>query len=178
VSLLTSNLALWFGQATLASIPKYWSSDDVNEDGGTAFPVTVTTMHVAPAGLGGECVFRKAWVTVTASAGCTLKLTPIIDGSSDAVSGAGGTVSFVTPIFTMAQQGGTPAPRVTQTFPIVLSQKLDVSGIEQSRWYCRGSRCAIKVETVGAVGSGELIIDGIELEHEVIRRSIFDAVTL
>lgn len=169
-----STRLLW-GQATLAGPPALWQTAMVTSDGGVALPVVLRTRAVAPAGLGGECVFAVAHLTIEWSLGASLRITPIVDDVRADLTTDLGTVSLVRPMLTLAQQVAGPGgmPRVTQTFSVPLVRRLLVGGIEQSRWYVRGARLALLVESLGVLGAGDLAFDEPEVEYEVVQRSIF-----
>lgn len=203
--------AVLWGQATLASLPKVWSSSSATSDDMTPIPFLCETAILAPAGLGGECLFAYAHITVSSSLSATLKVTPLIDGDAAAsvqlastvvvravtvpatrgtsavptlrsVTLPGSTIQVVTPIFALAQQTATlpgqVPPRVTNTYAVPLLRKLvDYQGIEQSRFFCRGARLSLRIESVGALGAGELIIDGVDVEFEVLRKAKFLSVS-
>lgn len=174
---IISSRLVWWGQARSAGNPSYWTNAAVTSDGGAVVSVRALTNTVAPAGPGGECAFMFAYLTVTATMSAQLRITPVIDGSSGPVSTPAGTVSFVTPILTLSQQVGSPPQRVTTTFPIPLTQRLvDAGGVERSRWYIRGSRLALLIESINTLGSGELILDGVDVEFDVLRRSLYASV--
>lgn len=171
-----STRKLWYGQATAASIPAYWQAASVTADGGVAFGLRAESNILCPAGLGGECIFAWAYVTVTANAGATLRVTPVIDGSTAMPVVPNGSLVLVTPTFVVPQLTGE---RVTTTFPVPMTVRLlNGSGVEQSRWYCRGAQAQVRVESVGAIGAGDVILDGVEFEYAVVRRSLYPTVAV
>jgi hypothetical protein len=168
----TAPVALWWGEGRGASGPRYWQSADVATDDGVDIGFTVETNAVAPAGLGGECAFVNAYVTITAAAGATLTLTPIVDDTepADTTTPNSGTLAPTPVTFTVEQQtGSAPLPLVTRTVQVPLLQSLSRSGSAVARWYPRGARCGIRLASVGAIGTGSFRIDGIELEWQPIR---------
>jgi hypothetical protein len=200
------SLSVLWGQAAKAAHPKVWQSSSASSDDGLAIMCLAETSILAPAGLGGECAFPYAHVTVTSSMSALIHVTPIIDGEEDdiqllstvgiravsvpgervtssvptrrSVTLPGSTVEIVRPTFATAQQTasrpGALPPRVTQTFPVPLLRRLvSPQGAELARFFCRGSRLALRLESVGALGAGELIFDGVEVEYQVLSKSKF-----
>lgn len=196
---------LW-GHANRAGLPKVWQSSSSTADDASPIACLAETAILAPAGLGGECVFAYAHVTVTSSLSGLIRVTPIVDGDVATVQMAsttgiravstpgervtstvptrrsvtlpGSTLEVLPISFALAQQTasrpGDLPPRVTATYPVPLLRRLvSPQGVELSRFFCRGSRLALRIESVGALGAGELILDGVEIEYEVLRKSKF-----
>lgn len=172
MAVYTPPSVLWWGEGRGAAGPRYWQAADVASDDGVANSLLLETNPVAPDGLGGEVAFTTVYVTVTAGASAVLKVTPIVDDVEpvSTTTPDGAVLSVVSPTMTVPQQtGGPPVPTLTQTFQVPLLLQLVRSGQVKTRWYPRGARCAIRIETQGAIGTGPFRIDGIELEYETLR---------
>lgn len=164
-------LLLW-GEGRNAAGPRYWVSDDASTDDGQSNAILLETNPISPDGLGGEVLFTTCYLTITAAAGAVLSVTPIVDDVEpvDTVTLNGGTVRVVVPTIAIPQQTGTPPiAAVTATYQVPLLVELVRSGVVQSHWYPRGARCAIRVASVGAIGTGVFRIDAMELEVEPLR---------
>lgn len=174
---------LLFGQGGPTDPPALWAAAPIVTDGGVAWGVLARLHPIAPAGFGGECRFVALHLVVTHSLGAVLRVTPLVDadalrGSASSVSTPLGTVSMVPVLVTLPQQGA-PYTRITRTLTIPLLQRLtnDSSGVEETRQSPRGAQCAVLIESVGALGTGELFLDGAELEFEPVRKATFEPVT-
>lgn len=162
---------LW-GEGRGAAAPRYWQAADLATDDGQNNGVLLETNPVAPDGLGGEVAFTTAYVTITAGAAAVVRLTPVVDDAdlSGLATAGSGSLQVVQPTFSVAQQtGGPPVPVQTATYQVPLLVALVRDGVVVSRWYPRGARCAIRLETLGAIGSGPFRVDAIELEYETLR---------
>lgn len=156
-----SSPTLYFGQKDGNTL---YRADQGSSDAGAAYTVIAKPRPVAPAGAGGECIFRSIYLVVTYSMACVLRVTPILDGQEFAAEAKD--------IALTAQ----PTP-VTQRFQIGLSVGVaDSTGTEAIRLAMRGAWFTVKIETVGALGDGVLELEGIELEYKVVRESM-DPVT-
>ena len=146
---------LFFGQGGGNSL--YRSDASAADDGGAAFDLLAMTNRVAPGGAGGEAIFTVLWLPLTYTMVATVRITPILDGvalDSQEVALAG------------------KSERTTQRWKFGLSVPYkDALNVEQGRFAARGARFQAKVETVGGLAAGHLIVEGIELEHEVVRAS-------
>lgn len=177
--MIAPQVLLW-GEGRGAAGPRYWQAAPVASDDGVAFGLVVETQPFAPTGLGGECAFTVAHVTTTTAAGATLKVTPILDDTAPATRTTpnSGSVSTVRPTYAVAQQtGGPPVPMMTSTIEVPLLVVLTRSGAAVSRWYPRGARCGIRIESVGAIGTGTFRIDGLEIEYQPTRPVLRGTVT-
>lgn len=125
-------------------------------DGSVPVSGVARPRSLAPAGIGGECMFTNLYVSITHAAGGVVRVTAVVDHeeaeeSTDIVLEATGSRSQTT------------------VREIALSYPYRVGGVERSRHAPRGTWISAKVETVGPVTDGELEIDGIEVEYEVVR---------
>lgn len=153
--------------------PQYFQTSDVTDDGGEAFAFLNEMNPWQPDAQGGECVFEWAFVTLSWSLGATIRLSAKVDGDDDSqVLPNGDTLENVRSVFTLTQQDGN-YNRVSAVFPIPLVRRVVRSGTEISRWYLRGERLGITVESTGPLGVGELMLEGVEVQYEVVRKAIY-----
>ena len=146
---------LFFGQGGGNNL--YRSDDGAATDGGAAFDIRATTNRVAPGGAGGEAMFAVLWLALTYSMAVTLRVTPLLDG-----------VALESQDIALAAK----SERTTQRWKLGLSVPLkDGMGVEVGRFAARGVWFQARAETVGGLGGGDLIVEGVELEHEVLRAS-------
>lgn len=170
---MSRTIVLW-GQGRTAGTPSLWQTSRGTTDGGTAFAIRALSDPLRPVGAGGECLFCFAHLTITATMAAQLRVTPVVDGVAAPVPLSGGEVQLVTPIVTIAQQSGSPAQRRTTTVAIPLVKRVaDTAGRERGRWFLRGEALQLLIESIGPLGAGELFLDGVEIEHEVVRRSLY-----
>ncbi len=177
----TPPAVLWWGEGRGAAGPRYWSAADVATDDGVAIAFTLETNPLAPAGLSGECAFVNAYVTITAAAGAELRLTARVDDVDPVTltTPNSGTLANTSVTFTVPQVTGTPPlPMQTRTVQLPLLRSLTRGGRAIARWYVRGARIAIVLESVGAIGTGAFRIDGIDLEYDTIRTPANGTVTV
>lgn len=170
-------VGLLWGEGRGADFARFWLAAPVASDDGVAWAIRPESNDVTPAGLGGEAVFSACYLTVRAAAGAVLRLTPIVNDVDQQVQTLDwGTVTIVQPRLTIPQQLGSPAPMLTQTFAVPLVQRVEVSG-SQFVSYLRGERLRIRLDSIGAIGSGALRVEQCEVEYELIRRSHFSTFT-
>ena len=81
----------------------------------------------------------------------------------------------LTPTFQLAQQGGA-LQRVSQVFAVPLARVMMRDGAEVTRVYTRGQRLQLTIESTGPLGVGECMLEGIEVEFESVRKSIYATV--
>lgn len=152
--------------------PAYYQTTTVTSDGGQPFAFQYTTNPFQPASQGGECVFAWAHLTFSWSMSATVQVTPLVDGSSASLTLPDGSVlAPLTATLLLPQQGGN-LQRVSQVFSVPLVRsKVNASGVEVGRWALRGERLQLTVESTGALGVGQLSLDGIELEYTPVRKA-------
>jgi len=131
-------------------------ADDGYQDAGSAVPVRLETVPVAPAGPGGEAIFTALYVVLTATMAASVQVTPIVDG-----------VELATQTITLSAQ----ASRKTTHHELGLSVALLEGATEVARFAARGTWFQARI-SVSALAAGDLIVDGLALEHEVVRESI------
>lgn len=156
--------------------PSYFRTADVSTDGGEEFEFLHETDPWQPAAQGGECIFQWAYVTFSWSMGAVVRLSAYADGDSGLeTTDDGGTLENIRSTFMLEQQSGD-LERVSRVFPVPLVRRLTRDGDEVARWYLRGERLTILVESTGPLGVGELLLEGIELEYETVRKAIYATV--
>lgn len=156
--------------------PQYFATADVTTDGGEPFSFLYVTDPWQPSAQGGENVFAWAHVTLSWSMSGIVRVWGYTDGSSATVTLAdGSTVVPVMSTFQLAQQGGS-LQRVSQIFSVPLSRIMRRAGVEVTRFYQRGERLQLAIESTGQLGIGELMIEGIEVEYEPVRKAAYATV--
>lgn len=144
----------WF----LAGQGGVWRGAQGIDDAGADMPVHAKTVEVAPAGIGGECLFQNIYLGLTRfnALDWDIDVTGILDG-----------VALETETITLE---GVAAP-VTEVLEISLAQPYKIDGVEQSRYHPRGAWLAILVEAAEGPDK-EVIFEGPELEYEVLTESL------
>lgn len=122
------------------------------DDGGGAVAVRAQTNAVAPAGEAGEVMFRGVFIAVTRfnANPWTIHVTPVVDG-----------VDMTTQDYTFAGVAN-PVSEVVQ---------VNFEEIGWSTWCPRGAWISVRI-TAGSAPDREVVIEGIELEHEVVTESL------
>jgi len=131
------------------------------KDRGIIYDLYAKTNRYAPAGAGGECIFPSLYAVVTFTETMLLYLTSLVDG-----------VALETLIIPLVSAGSA---RQTRSFELGLSVPLMVGGVEKGRQAPRGTWYQCLVETrFDAVANlpNQLIIEGLEVEYEVVRETI------
>ena len=156
--------------------PPYFATAAVTMDGGEPFAFAYTTDPWQPDAQAGECLFQWVYLTLSWSMAATVRVTALVDGASETITlSDGSTLVPISPTFQLAQQGGD-YQRISQVFAIPLVRAHVRNGVEVTRVYERGQRVALTIESTGPLGVGELMLEGIEMEFEVIRKSIYATV--
>ena len=133
------------------------------DDDGADLEAILETNWVAPAGSGGECSFHNLYLVLTRTnvTDAELLVYPIVDGvEQEAVA------------LTLSGLGADK--RVDQVFEVPLSEVLrNADGSEAARFAQRGVWFAARVVTSAdtPLADGDLLINGIVLEHEVVTES-------
>lgn len=125
------------------------------KDRTVAYALSAKTNRYAPAGAGGECIFTSLYAVVTFSASVTVSFTPYIDGVALETQ----TISFVQ---------NALVTRQTVSRELALSVPILVAAVERGRVTPRGTWCQVEVSSDDSV---QVIIEGIEIEYEVVRES-------
>lgn len=126
------------------------------QDAALAVPIRAETVPAAPAGVGGEAIFSALYLVFTATMVVTVDVTPIVDG-----------VELETQQITLAGE----VERETTHHELGLSIPLVHNLIERARFAPRGTWFSVRID-VPAIADGDLIIDGVGLEHEIVRESL------
>lgn len=127
----------------------------------TAFGLYAKSRTLAPAGVDGEALFCNLYLTLTWTATVALRVTPIVDGIP--YDGVDATDERKTINLTAR------ATRKTQTFVIPLTRRLvdpRDSAVTATRFYLRGGRFQMLIESVGALGEGDIILEAAVVEAE------------
>lgn len=124
------------------------------QDEGTRIDALAEYNTVAPAGAGGECLFRNFYVTVTALTAASITVTPKVDGKAyEAI--------------TITPDGNEP---YTERFEIPITQDYDPGAGAVSRAGVRGTWCTAEISAFDSEGTGwDVEIEGCELEYELLR---------
>jgi hypothetical protein len=170
---MSAALAVWVGQGTAATVPKYWQATPAASDDGVAFGLVATSLPLYPMGRGGEAVFHMAHLSIYHLASAVLRVTPIVEPGLAALAAASGVLTLLPVVFTLAQLT-EPAMHVA-SFPLVA--RLTRSGGGVTRVNVRGVGCSLLVESVGAIGNGVLAIDSAVIEWTPVRKAAFELVT-
>ena len=158
---LISNIALLAGEGNAAAARiVVWNSGLT--DAGTPINPRVRWQRLLPAGLDGESCFTAVIVAATWRAAGSIQVTVRVDGQA-------------LPMVTVALASPGPDAR-TQTFYVPLTVPVvGQDGVTPiARRYPRGAWVEVELNLPAAGGTG-LRIDGVELEHELMRRGTVGA---
>lgn len=170
-------VGLLWGEGRAADYGRYWVATATASDDGVPWGLLMESNDIAPGGLGGECAFTMAFLTVRAAAGTVLRVTPVLnDTSMAALAIPDGTVEVLPLSVTVPQQSGSPAPMVVQSFEVPLLLAHVKGGIRQAVFHPRGERMRLRVESVGPIGTGTFRVESAEIEHQIMRRATFAAI--
>lgn len=136
---------------------------DSHEDAGTAIVARFQPNHIAPAGVGGECIFPAVYIAVTYATAATINLTPILDGER--------LPNASKELVLNAQE------ETLDRFEVYFSRAhKDDAGNELSRYAIRGTWFGVEITVQDLFGRnpGSLIVHGVEAEYEVVRESAED----
>lgn len=127
------------------------------EDDGTDYGFLIQTNDLAPAGVGGECLFYNVFVAVTRNnaSDFDVECIPIVDG----VELEGETLTFV-----------GVSETVTEMQVVSLSQPFLLDSVEVSRYHPRGAWFSFRLQS-DLAPDGIFEVDGIELEKETLTES-------
>lgn len=128
---------------------------------------SLLTNPVAPAGASGECVFLTAYITLTHSMACEVRITPVVDFVP--LDGTGGQPDERL-VITLADL--TAAGRLTERFEMGLSLPFPLVGTERFRNALRGAWFQVLMEAINGLAAGDLIFEQVGLEFEVVRESL------
>lgn len=125
------------------------------------YDLDAKTNRYAPAGAGGECIFTSLYAVVTFTRNLVLSITPIVDGAE-----------LETQEIRLTQN--LTESRQTRAFELGLSVPVTVAAVERARVSPRGTWFQVRVQTTfEATGDTpqSVIIDGLEVEYQVVRES-------
>lgn len=170
---------LWGEMRGAATIGRYWVSGESTADDGVPIGLRIECNALYPAGPGGEATFREAVLTIRHTAGGVLAFEPVVNdvhepSVSAVVDGDTYVVEAVSLRTTLPQQAAGAEMRVA-TVKVPMVRRLLKNGVEWGRWYLRGERFAVRVVSIGALGTGEMVIDGAVLEHRALPRTDQDS---
>jgi hypothetical protein len=158
--------ALLLGQAGATATPGalIWELADGADDGGSDYDVFAISNPLSPGNGTRVSVFRTAIVTLTWTMAVTLRFTPLVDEDEETIARIGGSVQTLPIEITLAAPTGG---RVTRSFRIPLLRLiLGPADEELSRNAVVGTRLRLQIESVGGLGLGDLIFDGVAIEHD------------
>lgn len=163
---------LVFGQirsaaTDVATLLRYGNS---SADKGAPVMLFGRTAEAAVAGVGGRASFDRLFIGVTFTHPFTIKVTPITDGKINATEFAH--IEVTQADFDDPANELVAGERVTHLFEVTLSEPYFRGGQERSRHALMGTYFQVEVEQLLAMpDGGELIVEGIELEYQVLTQS-------
>ena len=133
-------------------------ADQGTGDNAAAFNLLARTNRVAPAGVGGECIFTALYLAISHTEAATLRVTPILDGVALEPT------DIALPLV---------AARTLTAHDVGISIPYTVAAVEAARFAARGTWLQVQVETLAAAPGdfGDLIIESVEVEYEVVRET-------
>lgn len=134
-----------------------YKSDDGYQDGATAIDILAESQELFVAGVGGEAMFNAVYLAVRHDMTCTLRLTPILDGTE------------LAPIDVALTSSGS---RVLHVFEIALAASYERGGSQVFTTGLRGEWFALRIETFGGIAAGDLIIERAEIDVEGLQEQI------
>jgi hypothetical protein len=151
-------LTTFFGQA---GGPRIIKSRTGATDLDTAYAIYAKSRVLAPAGVDGEALFTALYLTLSWTATASLLITPIVDG----IPYDGVDATDERKPLTLTSR----ATRKTQTFVLPLVRRLTDprdSTVTVARFYLRGGRFQVLIESVGALTDGDVILEACAVEAE------------
>lgn len=115
---------------------------------------------IAPAGIGGRCLFQNVYVAVEGSTGGVVELTPVVDGKRLTEEA----ITWVIP------SDGTS--RQLHRFEVPLSQKHEEAATERSRAGLVGTWFTVEMVVLDTFGCGRLEFGGIEVEYVQLQEDV------
>lgn len=154
--------------------PQYFITSNVTADGGEEFDFRWVSNPYQPAGQGGENLFSWAFIAMSWSMAALMRVTPIVDGMTDDLELPNGRlVRTVRSTFLLDQQDGS-LQRKTQVFAIPLVRRLVTgAGAGVTRFYMRGERLQLAIESTGPLGVGELMLEGMAVDATAVRKAAY-----
>ena len=145
--------AAFLGSATSGDI---YATDTGTSDAGEPIGIRIQSNPFAPAGATMDCTFERVYLTLTWSMDAVLLITPILDG-----------VPLDRDSWTLALARPATGRRKYQVFERVM-RRTKQSTIPY-KYALRGTWFALRIETVGQLGEGDLILDQVALEFEPLQ---------
>ena len=138
---------------------RYLDMDLTELDFDQRFGAKMKSVAVAPAGRSGECTFPAVYLTITHTMAVTLRLTPYVDGVAKASKDV---------VLT------TKATRTQAVIEVGFAEPL-VDGVEQGKFYLRGTWFSLQIETlvdagglVPGIATGDLLFEEAAVEYEAV----------
>ncbi len=130
----------------------------------------LVTRELMPAGVGGECLFQKLYVTATVSTVAVMTVTPILDGDYllEEQRSIGLDTYILDPI-TGEPIGGGEGGKFTKRYEIDLTEGF--GDPEKFRHGYRGTYWQVEICVVDYQGAGRVEIDGVALKYTVVRET-------
>lgn len=139
-------------------------------DDGLSYLLLARTRPFFPAGQGGECLFTNLYITLTGyDVAMGYGLLVYIDGKPISPAPNALTINYQKYVWA----GGAPNPKDNQTIhELSLLQPYPAyPAVEQMRVAPRGSSIAVEFATEAGGTPNRLVIDGIEVEYEIVRET-------
>jgi hypothetical protein len=122
------------------------------------------TRELIPAGVGGECLFQKLYVTLSATTVGTLRVTPILDGNYLEEERRYIQIGDFDP-----DSGQLPTQSKTpRRYEIDLTRGY---GSEEFRYGYRGTYWQVEICATDYTGQGRIEIDGVAMRYTVVRET-------
>lgn len=147
-------------------VPLFLLSGGV-DDAGVPFAVYGLSQWLVPALGGSSCAFYDVYITITWTMDVTLRFKPILDERADSEDWSGGTIDVVSTDVALVSAGDGARRTATYRIPLI-RRVLNSDGVELTRNNLVGTRLRLELQSVGTLGSGELILDGAEVEYEEV----------
>lgn len=148
--------ALFFGEA---NGNRLFQADSGHQDVDQAIAVLAESDPISPAGPGGESVFYGLTCVFLHTMAVTIVVTPIVDG-----------VELETQDIVLTSK----ATRTREQIELGLSipiMDVEEPPVEQGRCAPRGTWFQVRL-SIAAIATGDLIVEGVALEHEVVAEGI------
>lgn len=154
---------LFFGRADTSA--DVFQTNLGADDDGVAITPQALSNAVAPAGASGEAIFRNVYLTLTHDMAVDVRITPIVDYVPlDGTSGQ--------PDIRQTVSLGALGARTTTRFEFGLSRPSDLTATPAFFHALRGAWFQLLVEAINGLAAGDLIIEQVELEIEIVRESL------
>jgi hypothetical protein len=136
-------------------------------DDGQPVPGCLVTRELMPAGAGGECLFQKLYVVVTATTQGTLQVTPILDGKY--LSEERRYIQLLD--FDPDDPDALPPSGQAQTKRYEIDLTRGYGNPELWRYGYRGTYWQVEVCATDYSGQGRIEIDGVFVRYTVVRET-------